>query len=93
MNSDIIELKEIEIFDDEEETFDSFYVLYMSGQAILESIDDYIERWHSDEIEKHSKELHEYLGLTQSEYRIFVENHNKFARYMELLRASLASNS
>ena len=43
----------------------------INADAILDEIDDYIEKWHdSDE----SCSVYEYLGMTEEEYLLWVEN-------------------
>lgn len=45
----------------------------IAGDALLREVDDYIHSWH----ESDSKvSLHEYLGMTRSEYALFVENND-----------------
>ncbi|GAA3145055.1 hypothetical protein [Streptomyces echinatus] len=43
----------------------------MSGQALLMDIDDYVDEWHdsSDDLGP----LHQFLGLTDVEYSLWVE--------------------
>jgi hypothetical protein len=49
----------------------------VSGYAAPDEIDDYIELWHdSDSL----LELHEYLGLTWEEYRMWASNKSILAR-------------
>jgi len=43
----------------------------MSGDALLEEIEDYVDEWHEGDSDE---ELHEYLGMTEEEYTIWVEN-------------------
>ncbi|MFG1953154.1 hypothetical protein [Micromonospora sp. NPDC048830] len=47
----------------------------LDGKATLDEIDDYIERWH--EAPEHSRaasmELHDFLGMTWEEYRLWGE--------------------
>jgi len=43
----------------------------LSGDALVNEIDDYIETWHKDE--SITQELHEYLGMSFFEYQLWVE--------------------
>lgn len=43
----------------------------ISGDALLEEIEDYVDEWHEGDSEEG---LHEYLGMTEEEYAIWVEN-------------------
>lgn len=46
----------------------------ISGIALILDIDDYIEEWH----ESDSKlEIYQFLGMTQEEYRIWVEDESR----------------
>ena len=47
-----------------------FANLVVAGLVPLEAIDDYVARWH--EGGGFGLELHEYLGLTEQEYRLWV---------------------
>jgi hypothetical protein len=42
----------------------------LEGRALLCDITDYVEKWHQARDES---ELHEYLGLSWDEYRLWVE--------------------
>lgn len=43
----------------------------ISGDALLEEIEDFIDEWHEGDSEE---ELYEFLGMTKQEYAIWVEN-------------------
>ena len=60
-----------------------FMTRYLYGSAGIEEINNDIDRWHAGES---SVELHEFLGLTHSEYVIFVEHEWKFVRYLDHLK-------
>lgn len=45
----------------------------MSGDVLYEEIDDYIDAWHDGDS---TEELNEFLGMTEKEYSIWVENAN-----------------
>lgn len=42
----------------------------LNGDAFLDEIDDFIDQWHDSDSEE---PLHEYLGLTEREYLLWVE--------------------
>lgn len=43
----------------------------ISGDALSFEIDDYIDSWHEGDT---SIPIHEYLGMTKSEYALYVED-------------------
>ena len=43
----------------------------INGDALLEDIDNYIDDWHDSESDL---ELHEFLGMDQEEYTIWVKD-------------------
>lgn len=43
----------------------------INADAILEQIDDYVEKWHELDT---SSSIYEYLGMTEEEYFLWVEN-------------------
>ncbi len=48
----------------------TFIELCLEGRADLSDIDDYIEAWHTT---KGDASLHQFLGMTDSEYSLWVE--------------------
>jgi hypothetical protein len=50
--------------------------LLLMGKAFLEDIDDFVDAWHSapEESLASSRRLHEFLGMTWDEYRLWVEH-------------------
>lgn len=44
--------------------------LLLSGDAFLDDIDDWVDRWHDGEP---GEEIWDYLGLTESEWMLWVE--------------------
>lgn len=52
----------------------------ISGDALLEEIEDYIDEWHNSQYEC---ELHEFLGLTEYEYDIWFENNSMLVFIVE----------
>jgi hypothetical protein len=49
----------------------------LQGEALIEDIDEYIERWHEGDSEK---ELHEFLGFTKDEYELWLHNDNSIIK-------------
>lgn len=49
----------------------SFIQRCLNGDALLDDIDDAVEQWHTGDT---SRSLPEFLGLTEDEYSILVEN-------------------
>lgn len=47
----------------------SFIELCVQGNALLEEIDDFIDKWHES---SSTEELHEFLGMTWKEYCVWV---------------------
>lgn len=46
----------------------------LNGEAFIEEIEDYVEKWHDGEGE--NQELYEFLGFTKDEYTLFLHNNN-----------------
>ena len=51
----------------------SFLDRCLSGDALIEDIDDYIDDWHQGDSDQ---SLHEFLGMTRDEYRFWVKDPN-----------------
>ncbi|MFA6312778.1 MAG: hypothetical protein WCV99_20765 [Sterolibacterium sp.] len=49
-----------------------FITACVKGRAHLRKIDDYIDAWHDGRAGV-GKELHEFLGMTEEEYALWVE--------------------
>lgn len=49
----------------------NFIQLCLNGTALLDDIDNYIELWHDSET---NLELHDFLGFTQQEYSLWLED-------------------
>jgi hypothetical protein len=43
----------------------------LSGEAFMDEIDDYVERWHSG-LAGENQELHEFLGMSWEEYSLWA---------------------
>lgn len=48
----------------------------INGDALLSEIDDYIDLWHDSDTDL---SLHDYLGMTQKEYALYVEDEQYLA--------------
>lgn len=44
----------------------------IDGRALLSDFDDYVDEWHTD-LNSEPNDLHQFLGMTWDEYRVFVE--------------------
>lgn len=49
----------------------SFIESCLLGHALLEEIDDYVDRWHEGESDD---ELHRFLGMSKSEYNVWLND-------------------
>ena len=49
----------------------SFIDMCLSGEALLDDIDDFVDRWHDGDS---ALPIHEYLGMTRDEYLSWVRN-------------------
>lgn len=45
----------------------------LSGNTILQEIDNYIDQWHDSQSDQ---TIYEYLGMTKEEYALFVKDEN-----------------
>jgi len=45
----------------------------ITGDALMQEVDDYIAKWHEDES---GADLHNFLGMTNKEYALFIEDEN-----------------
>jgi hypothetical protein len=50
----------------------TFMDAVLAGDALHQDIDEWIDAWHESPAED-TTELHDYLGMTWEEYRLFVE--------------------
>lgn len=48
----------------------------INGDALLSDIDDYIDEWHEGDSEL---PLNQFLGMTESEYQLFVQDESYLA--------------
>ncbi|MDB1954231.1 hypothetical protein PMY38_04585 [Clostridium tertium] len=49
----------------------NFIDAVITGDALIDEIDNYIDMWHDGDSEL---EIYEFLGMTQREYRLWVED-------------------
>ncbi len=49
----------------------NFVTNCLSGEALLDDIDDYVDAWHEN---KGEVPLHQYLGMSKTEYALWVAN-------------------
>ena len=47
----------------------TFFDLCLTGEALTEDMDDYIDAWHAA---PEGKELHDFLGLKEDEYSLWL---------------------
>jgi hypothetical protein len=58
----------------------------INGDALISEVDDYVDRWHEN---GGGISLHEYLGMTKSEYALFVEDED----YLGLIISARVNNT
>lgn len=49
----------------------TFLQLCASGKALLEEVDDFVDRWHDDKV---AGELRDYLGMSKEEYELWLQD-------------------
>ena len=54
-------------------TESNFVARCLAGDALVDDIDDYIDRWHDGEGSP-DESLAEFLGFTDEEYKLWAEN-------------------
>ena len=65
----------------------TFIDLCISGDAFDDEIDDFIERWHEGEGEH--LELHEYLGMNEDEYSLWLKCPKELATIISAKRGNI----
>lgn len=60
--------------------FSTFAEKYLNGEVLLDEIDDFVDEWHESDLDC---EIYEYLGLTQEEYFLWVEEDSVLAYIFE----------
>lgn len=59
----------------------TFAELFINDEIEFEKIDDFVDEWHEGDSEL---PIHEYLGLSEQEYAMWVETTDGFLRgYLE----------
>ena len=48
----------------------------INGDALLEEVNDFIDSWHESDVDT---PLHTFLGMSEQEYRLFVQDENYLA--------------
>lgn len=49
----------------------TFFDLFIEGQATRDDMDDFIDAWH-DSGDEEQRPLHEFLGMTEEEYAVWM---------------------
>lgn len=49
----------------------TFIELCLSGDVVMDEIDDFVEVWHTDDAIE--EPIHQFLGMTEEEYALWVE--------------------
>ncbi len=47
----------------------NFITMCINGEALMEEIDDFVDRWHEEDTES---SLSDYLGMSKLEYKLWV---------------------
>jgi hypothetical protein len=64
----------------------SFIDQALSGDALLFEIDDFVDRWHESDS---SLPLHQYLGMTEAEYDLWLNEPDQLAHIVRARRDRL----
>lgn len=59
--------------DTSHEQMSNFMEMYLSGEAVPDEIDDFVDRWHESDSDL---SIHEFLGMTREEYLSWVKDPN-----------------
>ena len=54
-----------------EDRTENFIELCLKGNALVEEVDDFVERWHSSSIDA---SLRDFLGMSESEYSLWIND-------------------
>jgi hypothetical protein len=49
----------------------TFVEMALTGDVVMDEIDDFVEEWHTSK--QNSEPIHEFLGMTEDEYALWVE--------------------
>jgi hypothetical protein len=50
-----------------------FIELYLKGEVLPETIDDYVDQWHAN---PDGQEIYEFLGMSREEYALWLRDPN-----------------
>lgn len=53
------------------DTKENFIDRCVKGEVLLDEIDDFVDSWHESDSDQ---DIHEYLGMTEEEYSLWVAN-------------------
>ena len=62
--------------------------LCLSGEALPDEIDDFVDRWHESDSDL---SIHEFLGMTREEYLSWVKEPNVLPRILDARHVEYAS--
>jgi hypothetical protein len=63
----------------------SFVELCLSGEALPDEIDEFVEHWHNHP----EGSLHDFLGMKKSEYALWVKDPDALARIIKARREAM----
>ena len=58
----------------------NFMEMYLSGEALPDEIDDFVDSWHESDSDL---SIHEFLGMTREEYLSWVKDPNVLPRILD----------
>lgn len=67
----------------------TFIELCLNGDAFLDEIDDFVDKWHDSEDTSEETSLHHYLGMTWSEYSLWVKDSDALASIINARRKGI----
>ena len=66
----------------------TFIDLCISGDAFIDEIDDFIDKWHNGDGE--DLELHEFLGMSDEEYSLWLACPSQLATIISAKRSNIS---
>ena len=66
----------------------NFIDMCLSGDALPDEIDDFVDRWHEGDSDL---SIHEFLGMTREEYLSWVKDPNALPRILDARHPVYAS--
>ena len=66
----------------------NFMEMCLSGEALPDEIDDFVDRWHENDSDL---SIHEFLGMTREEYLSWVKDPNVLPRILDARHLEFAS--